>query len=156
MHHGHQRVQFHFTLGDGTDLGTVDASCSDTSTWTGTVNWSPSTPGSTTVTVYAIEPNLGGSGSTLHLAAELFNSMAGAKTVHVPYKVLATGLTDLIGGQIDMAFFDLGTVFQHIRAGRLKVLAIGTEKRHPLLPATPAFSEVLTALASSSFNLIKL
>ena len=94
----------------------------------------------------------GGSGSTLHLAAELFNSMAGTKTVHVPYKVLATGLTDLIGGQIDMAFFDLGTVFQHIRAGRLKVLAVGTEKRHPLLPNTPAFNEVLPGYLAATWN----
>ena len=94
----------------------------------------------------------GGSGSTLHLAAELFNSMAGTKTVHVPYKVLATGLTDLIGGQIDMAFFDLGTVFQHIRAGRLKVLAVGTEKRHPLLPNVPAFNEVLPGYLAATWN----
>ena len=93
-----------------------------------------------------------GSGSTLHLAAELFNSMAGVKTVHVPYKVLATGLTDLIGGQVDMVFFDLGTVFQHIRAGRLKVLAVGTEKRHPLLPNVPAFSEVLPGYLAATWN----
>ena len=58
-------VQFRFTVSDGTDLGTVDATCSGTSTWTGTVNWSPSTSGSMTVTAYAIEPNLGGSGSPL-------------------------------------------------------------------------------------------
>ena len=55
-------VQFDFTLDDGTDLGTVDAACSGTSTWTATMNWPPANPGSVTVSVRAIEPNLGGSG----------------------------------------------------------------------------------------------
>lgn len=62
-------VQFDFRLDDGTDLGTVDASCSGTSTWTATMNWTPSNPGSFTVTAQAIEPNLGGSGNTLGQAS---------------------------------------------------------------------------------------
>lgn len=62
-------VQFDFTLSDGTDLGTVSASCSGTSTWTATMNWTPSTPGSFTVSAQATEPNFGGSGNPLGQAS---------------------------------------------------------------------------------------
>lgn len=71
-------VRFDFQLSDGTDLGTVDATCSDTSTWTATMNWSPSTPGSITITAYASEPNLGGSGDPLGQASRKV-SIAGPK-----------------------------------------------------------------------------
>lgn len=63
-------VQFDFQLDDGTDLGSVDATCSGTSTWTATMNWTPSSAGSVTITAYAIEPNLGGSGTPLGQASK--------------------------------------------------------------------------------------
>lgn len=63
-------VQFDFQLDDGTDLGSVDATCSGTSTWTTTMNWTPSSTGSVTITAFATEPNLGGSGSPLGQATK--------------------------------------------------------------------------------------
>jgi len=94
----------------------------------------------------------GGSGSMMHLAGELFNSMAGVKIVNIAYKLVTTGLTDLISGQVDMSFFDLGTVFPHIRAGRLRVLAIGSDKRHPLLPNVPTVSEFLPGYFATTWS----
>ena len=71
-------VQFDFALDDGTDLGTVDATCSGTSTWTATMNWTPASPGTVIVTAQAIEPNFGGSGNTLGQASKRVK-VAGAK-----------------------------------------------------------------------------
>lgn len=71
-------VSFDFRLNDGTDLGSVDATCSGTSTWTATMNWTPSAPGSVTVTAEALEPNFGGSGNSLGQASKRVN-VAGAK-----------------------------------------------------------------------------
>lgn len=71
-------VRFEFTLSNGGDLGSADATCSGTSTWTATVNWTPASPGSVTVTATAIEPNLGGSGSSLGRASKKV-SIAGSK-----------------------------------------------------------------------------
>jgi tripartite-type tricarboxylate transporter receptor subunit TctC len=84
-----------------------------------------------------------GTGTTGHLAAELFNSMAGVKIVHVPYKSSAPAQTDLLSGQVEMMLVELSSVLQHISAGRLRALAVGSEKRNPFLPEVPAMSEVL-------------
>lgn len=84
-----------------------------------------------------------GTGTTGHLAAELFNSMAGVKIVHVPYKSSAPAQTDLLSGQVEMMLVELSSVLQHISAGRLRALAVGSEKRNPFLPVVPAMSEVL-------------
>lgn len=84
-----------------------------------------------------------GKGTTGHLAAELFNSMAGVKIVHVPYKSSAPAQTDLLSGQVDMMLVELSSVLQYISAGKLRALAVGSEKRNPFLPDVPAMSEVL-------------
>lgn len=84
-----------------------------------------------------------GNGTTGHLAAELFNSMAGVRIVHVPYKSSAPAQTDLLSGQVDMMLVELSSVLQHIAAGRLRALALGSEKRNAALPDVPALSEVL-------------
>ena len=84
-----------------------------------------------------------GRGTTGHLAAELFKSMAGVDIVHVPYKSSAPAQTDLLSGQVDMMLVELSSVLQHILAGRLRALAVGSEKRNPSLPQVPAMSEVL-------------
>lgn len=84
-----------------------------------------------------------GTGTTGHLAGELFKSMAGVAIVHVPYKSSAPAQTDLLSGQVDMMLVELSSVLQHIQAGRLRALAVGSEKRNPFLPQVPAMSEVL-------------
>ena len=84
-----------------------------------------------------------GRGTTGHLAAELFKSMAGVNIVHVPYKSSAPAQTDLLSGQVEMMLVELSSVLQHISAGRLRALAVGSEKRNPFLPDVHAMSEVL-------------
>lgn len=83
-----------------------------------------------------------GNGSVNHLLGEMFNSAAGAKMVHIPYKGAAPALTDLIAGQIQMVFTSLPSVSQHIKAGTLKGLAVTGGKRSPAFPDTPTFAEL--------------
>jgi tripartite-type tricarboxylate transporter receptor subunit TctC len=90
----------------------------------------------------------GGSGSTAHLTGELFTSMAGVNLLHVPYKGSAPAITDLLGGQISAVFVEQGTAMPHIRAGKLRALGVGSEKRNPLLPEVPAIAEVLPGYQS--------
>ena len=82
-----------------------------------------------------------GSGSTSHLTAEMFKSMAGVRITHVPYKGTAPALTDLLGGQVDIMFDNLGVSLQHVRSGKLKALAICSEKRVAALPNVPTVAE---------------
>ena len=82
-----------------------------------------------------------GSGTTSHLTAEMFKSMAGVRITHVPYKGTAPALTDLLGGQVDMMFDNLGVSAQHVRSGKLKALAVGSAKRVSSLPAVPTVIE---------------
>lgn len=81
-----------------------------------------------------------GSGSSPHLAAELFKRLTKVDAVHVPYKGAAPALTDLLGGQIDF-MFDPGVALPHIKSGKLRLIAVGTPKRHPAFPNTPTVSE---------------
>jgi tripartite-type tricarboxylate transporter receptor subunit TctC len=83
-----------------------------------------------------------GSGSSPHLAGEMFNRAAGVRTVHIPYKGAGPAMTDLLGGQIDF-MFDVGVGLQHVRAGKLRLLAVGSPKRHPDFPDVPTVSEVV-------------
>lgn len=90
-------VRFDFQLNDGTDLGSADATCSGTSTWTATVNWTPSSPGSVTITAFATEPNLGGSGNSLGQASRKV-SISGPKPAptaapSVPRNLKVTGVS---------------------------------------------------------------
>ena len=81
-----------------------------------------------------------GNGSSPHLATEMFKSMTGTYAVHVPYRGAAPALNDLLAGQIDFAF-DPGIGLSHVRAGRLKLLAVGSPKRSPLFPDVPTVEE---------------
>ena len=90
-----------------------------------------------------------GNGTIAHLAGALFQSMTGAQIVHVPYKGSAPAVADLLGGQVSMMFSELAPALVHIRAGKLRALAVGSEKRNPLLPDVPALSEVLPGFAFS-------
>lgn len=90
-----------------------------------------------------------GAGTTPHLAAELFKSMAGVKMVHVPYKGVAPALTDLMGAHVDTMFADLASALPLIRAGKVRALAVGSEKRNPLVPDVPALGETLPGFVST-------
>ncbi|HEU5297251.1 MAG TPA: tripartite tricarboxylate transporter substrate binding protein [Burkholderiaceae bacterium] len=82
-----------------------------------------------------------GNGSSPHLAGEMMKAQAGVFAVHVPYRGAAPALTDLLAGQIDF-LFDPGIAIPHVRAGRLKMLAVGSPKRSPLFPEVPTLDEV--------------
>lgn len=82
-----------------------------------------------------------GVGSTLHLAAELFQYMAGAKWSHIPYKGGSPALVALLSGEVSLNFSNIPVVIPHVRDGRLRALALSGSKRTPLLPAVPPLAE---------------
>ena len=82
-----------------------------------------------------------GSGTSPHLAAELFKSMAGVDLVHVPYKGSPQALTDLLGGQTQLMFASLVSALPHVRQARLRALGVTTLKRAAALPEVPTISE---------------
>jgi tripartite-type tricarboxylate transporter receptor subunit TctC len=82
-----------------------------------------------------------GIGTPNHLGTELLKALAGVNIVHVPYKGGAPALTDLIGGQIHMAFSSVPAVLPHVKAGRLNALGVGSAKRSPALPNIPTIAE---------------
>src|SRR5262245_27569074 len=83
----------------------------------------------------------GGPGNSTHLAGELFNSLAGTKMLHVPYKGSGPALVDLVGGQIHVLFSNLTAGLPHVRSGRLRALAVTGPKRSPQLPDLPTVKE---------------
>jgi tripartite-type tricarboxylate transporter receptor subunit TctC len=82
-----------------------------------------------------------GNGSSDHLTAELFWQQTGTSGVHVPYKGGGPAMQDLLGGQVDASFQNINSAIQHIRSGKLRALAITSEKRSPLLPDVPTMAE---------------
>jgi tripartite-type tricarboxylate transporter receptor subunit TctC len=82
-----------------------------------------------------------GNGSSDHLSAELFWQQTGTKGLHVPYKGGGPAIADLLGAQTDASFQNINAVIQHIRAGKLKAIAITSAKRSPLLPDVPTLNE---------------
>jgi tripartite-type tricarboxylate transporter receptor subunit TctC len=82
-----------------------------------------------------------GAGSTPHLAGELFKQQAGFYATHIPYRGAAPALQDLLAGQIDY-YFDPGISFPHVRTGKLKMLAVASNKRSALFPDVPTLAEV--------------
>jgi tripartite-type tricarboxylate transporter receptor subunit TctC len=82
-----------------------------------------------------------GSGSMTHLALELFQSAAGVKFLHVPYRGAAPALTDLLGGQIEAMFADAPVLMSQIKGGKLKPLAAASASRNAALPEVPTLAE---------------
>ena len=82
-----------------------------------------------------------GNGSSPHLAGEMFKDMTQSFSVHVPYRGAAPAMQDLLGGQVDF-MFDPGIGLNQVRAGKLKLLAVGSPQRSPLFPDVPTLNEV--------------
>jgi tripartite-type tricarboxylate transporter receptor subunit TctC len=82
-----------------------------------------------------------GNGSVQHMSTEAFKALTGADLLHVPYKGSGQAVVDLIAGQVDMNLDTMPTVLQHIKAGRLKAIAVGTPKRTVQLPDVPTIGE---------------
>jgi tripartite-type tricarboxylate transporter receptor subunit TctC len=92
----------------------------------------------------------GGIGSSGHLAAELFSSMAGIELTHVPYKGAGPALIDTLGGQVNLIMSSIVSGMPYAKAGRLRALAITTRTRSPALPELPTISE--SALPGYDFS----
>ncbi len=82
-----------------------------------------------------------GQGSVIHMATELFASMAGIKMNHIPYKGTGPALTDTLGGQTDIFFSSTATAMPHVQAGKLRAIAVTSAKRIPALPDVPTVAE---------------
>lgn len=82
-----------------------------------------------------------GSGTSIHMAGELFKMQAGIDVLHVPYKGSAPALTDLIGGQVQYDFDNMPSALPHVQSGKLRALAVTTQERSPSAPDLPTMKE---------------
>jgi tripartite-type tricarboxylate transporter receptor subunit TctC len=82
-----------------------------------------------------------GSGGGAHLAAESFRSAAGIQLVHIPYKGTGPAVLDLLGGQVSLMFASIPSVIQHVRAGKLRALAVTSAHRSAVAPTVPTIAE---------------
>ena len=92
-----------------------------------------------------------GSGTGAHMASELFKMMTGLSMVHVPYRGSGPMLSDLLGGQVQLAFDTIFSSIEHIRSGRLRALGISTAVRSELLPDIPTVAEFLPGYEASTW-----
>jgi tripartite-type tricarboxylate transporter receptor subunit TctC len=94
----------------------------------------------------------GGNGTAQHLAGELFKTMTGVDMVHVPYRGDAPALTDLIGGQVQVMFGNMPSSIEHIRAGKLRPLAVTTAARSEALPDLPTVGDFVPGYEASTWQ----
>jgi tripartite-type tricarboxylate transporter receptor subunit TctC len=92
-----------------------------------------------------------GVGTSVHVAGELFNMMAGIKMTHIPYRGAGPAITDILGGQVQVMFAAMPSAFEHVKAGRLRALAVSTSTRLPTLPDVPTVGEFLPGYEASSW-----
>ncbi|HEV2007423.1 MAG TPA: tripartite tricarboxylate transporter substrate binding protein [Burkholderiales bacterium] len=96
-----------------------------------------------------------GTASIVHLAGELFNVMAGIKTIHIPYKGTGPALTDLLSGQVDMMFASPVPTLPHVKAGRLRAIAMASQQRSRAAPDLPTVAESgLPGFEAATFYII--
>ena len=93
----------------------------------------------------------GGTGTSIHIAGELFKMMAGVNLLHVPYRGSAPALTDMIGGQVHVMFDVLTSSIGHIRSGALRALAVTTATRSQTLPDLPTVGDFLPGYEASAW-----
>jgi len=93
----------------------------------------------------------GGSGTSMHMSGELFNEMAGVQMQHIPYKGSLPALTDVIGGQADLAFDSLVIAQPLIKSGKLRAIAVTGPERSPAAPDIPTVAETLPGYAMTSW-----
>jgi tripartite-type tricarboxylate transporter receptor subunit TctC len=91
-----------------------------------------------------------GNGTSIHMSGELFKMMANVNLTHVPYRGSAPALTDLLGGQVQVMFDNLPSSIGHIRAGKLRPLAVTTAKRWETLPDVPTVGETVQGYEASA------
>jgi tripartite-type tricarboxylate transporter receptor subunit TctC len=93
-----------------------------------------------------------GAGSAPHLAAEMFQRAAGINMIHVPYKGIPPAVTDVIGGRVTMLFTTTISAAPHIKAGKLRAVAITSAKRQPSMPSVPTVGETLPGYRAEAFQ----
>lgn len=96
----------------------------------------------------------GGTGSSVHLATELFNQMAGTKITHVPYKGTGAALTDLLGGQIHLVIGSMPQTIPQVKSNRLRGIAVTTAKRSNAVPDVPTVAETLPGYEAVNWSAI--
>ncbi|HEY6865244.1 MAG TPA: tripartite tricarboxylate transporter substrate binding protein [Burkholderiales bacterium] len=94
----------------------------------------------------------GGTGSIGHLSAVLFLQRAGLVMTHIPYKGGAPAVQDLVAGQVQMYFGNASELLQHAKSGKIKLLAVSSEKRAPQLPDVPAVAEYYKGFRTITWN----
>ena len=82
-----------------------------------------------------------GLGSTGHITGEKFKQLTGIDAVHVPYKGDAPAVTDVLAGQLPLAYISITSVISHLNSGRMRILAVANAKRSPSIPDVPTFAE---------------
>jgi tripartite-type tricarboxylate transporter receptor subunit TctC len=92
-----------------------------------------------------------GSGSTPHVAGELFKMMTGVDMVHVPYRSVAAGMTDMLSGQVQVTFGTTASTLEYVRAGTLRALAVTTAARSEALPELPTIAEFVPGYEASAW-----
>ena len=93
----------------------------------------------------------GGNGSPAHVVGEYFKLMTGTDLTHVPYRGAAPAVTDLIGGQIHVAFTEMATSVQHVKAGKLRALAVTAASRSEALPDVPPLADFIPGFEASEW-----